>query len=332
MPHIILYKKRRGRLSGCCDERYFSVSLIRATTNAVEAHPEFLEEPMPLEKTLAIFGYPLGHTLSPVMHNAAAKALDLPYRFQAYEVHPDKYEEAVRGAAAMGFAGFCVTIPHKVATFRLVDELSEDASLMGAVNMVTFESEGRLKGHNTDGAGWLRSLEEETGVSPEGKSCLLLGAGGAARAIAIKLAQTGAAHVEIRNRTAEKAVSLADEVKSHFPGVEIGGGGLEELESAASGRDIIVNTTSLGMTGDKEREAACCIPEEFIPPGSICADAVYNPLDTPFLKAARRRGARAVSGVGWLLHQGALGWELWTGTQMPVEHVREKMLEALRNR
>ena len=287
---------------------------------------------MPIEKTLAIFGYPLGHTLSPVMHNAAAQALDLPYRFQAYEVHPNRYEEAVRGAAAMGFAGFCVTIPHKVATFRLMDELSEDARLMGAVNMVTFEEGGRLKGHNTDGTGWLRSLEEETGVSPQGKKCLLLGAGGAARAIAIKLAQTGAAHVEIRNRTAEKAVALADEVKSHFPEVEISGGGLEELESAARGRDIIVNTTSLGMTGDKEREAACCLPEEFIPPESICADAVYNPLDTPFLKAARRRGARAVSGVGWLLHQGALGWELWTGTQMPVEHVREKMLEALRNR
>ena len=124
---------------------------------------------MPLEKTLAIFGYPLGHTLSPVMHNAAAQALGLPYRFTAYEVHPDQYEEAVRGAGAMGFAGFCVTIPHKVATFELVDEVSEDARLMGAVNMVTFESDGKLKGHNTDGAGWLCSLEEETGVSPEGK-------------------------------------------------------------------------------------------------------------------------------------------------------------------
>ncbi len=287
---------------------------------------------MSLDKTLAIFGYPLGHTLSPVMHNAAAEKLGLPYRFTAYEVRPDRYEEAVRGAAAMGFAGFCVTIPHKVATFRLMDDLSEDAKLMGAVNMVTFEEGGRLKGHNTDGAGWLRSLEEETGVSPQGKRCLLLGAGGAARAIAIKLAQTGAAHVEIRNRTAEKAAALAGEVKSHFPQVEIHGGGLDALESAALGRDIIVNTTSLGMSGDEAREAACPLPEEFIPPDSICADAVYNPLDTPFLKAARRRGARAVSGVGWLLHQGALGWELWTGTQMPVEHVREKMLEALRNR
>ena len=144
----------------------------------MEANPESFEErPCRLEKTLAIFGYPLGHTLSPVMHNAAAQVLGLPYRFQAYEVHPNKYEEAVRGAGAMGFAGFCVTIPHKVATFRLVNELSEDARLMGAVNMVTFEEGGRLKGHNTDGAGWLRSLEEETGVSPEGKRCLLLGAG-----------------------------------------------------------------------------------------------------------------------------------------------------------
>ncbi len=287
---------------------------------------------MPLEKTLAIFGYPLGHTLSPVMHNAAAHALGLPYRFTAYEVHPDRYEEAVRGASAMGFAGFCVTIPHKVATFSLVDDLSEDARLMGAVNMVTFENDGKLKGHNTDGSGWLRSLQEETGVSPEGKRCLLLGAGGAARAIAIKLAQTGAAHIEIRNRTAEKAISLAREVKSHFPEIEISGGGLEKLESAARGRDIIVNTTSLGMTGDKTREAACCLPEQFIPPESICADAVYNPLDTPFLKAARRKGARTVSGIGWLLHQGALGWELWTGTQMPIDHVHEKMLEALQNR
>ena len=186
-----------------------------------------------------------------------------PFASLAYEVHPDRYEEAVRGAGAMGFAGFCVTIPHKVATFRLMDDLSEDARLMGAVNMVTFKEGGRLKGHNTDGAGWLRSLEEETGVSPEGKRCLLLGAGGAARAIAIKLAQTGAAHVEIRNRTAEKAAALADEVKSHFPGVEISGGGLDALESAAQGRDIIVNTTSLGMSGDEAREAACCIPEEY---------------------------------------------------------------------
>ncbi len=136
---------------------------------------------MPPEKTLAIFGYPLGHTLSPVMHNAAAQALGLPYRFMAYEVRPDRYAEAVRGARAMGFAGFCVTIPHKVATCGLVDALSEDARLMGAVNMVTIEDDGRLKGHNTDGAGWLRSLEEETGVSPRGKRCLLLGAGGAAR-------------------------------------------------------------------------------------------------------------------------------------------------------
>ncbi len=288
---------------------------------------------MPLEKTLAIFGYPLGHTLSPLMHNAAAKAMNLPYRFMAYEVHPDCYAEAVRGARAMGFAGFCVTIPHKVSTFRLVDEVSEDAKLMGAVNVVTLERDGKLKGHNTDGTGWLRSMEEETGVSPKGKKCLLLGAGGAARAIAVKLAQSGAAHIEIRNRTPEKAVSLARETQSHFPDVKVHGGGTGALESAAQERDIIVNTTSLGMAGDKDRETACPLPEAWIPAGCICLDAVYNPLETPFLRAARRRkGARAVSGVGWLLHQGAEGWRLWTGTQMPVERVRERIIEALRGR
>lgn len=286
---------------------------------------------MPLEKTLAIFGCPLGHTLSPVMHNAAARALGLPYRFMAYEVRPEDYEEAVRGARAMGFAGFCVTIPHKAATFRLVDEASEDARLMGAVNVVTFEEGGRLRGHNTDGAGWLRSMEEE-GVSPAGKRCLLLGAGGAARAIAVKLVQSGAAHVEIRNRTAEKAAALAREVESRFPGAQVRGGGLDALESAARGRDIVVNTTSLGMAGDAAGERASPLPEEWIPPGCVCADAVYRPLDTLFLKAARRRGARAVSGLGWLLHQGAEGWRLWTGTRMPLERAREKMLEALGSR
>ncbi len=284
---------------------------------------------MALEKTLAIFGYPLGHTMSPALHNAAAQELGLPYRFLAYEVRPEHIEEAFAGSKALGFAGLCITIPHKVTVHGLVDDLSEDARLMEAVNVVTFGDGGRTKGHNTDGIGWLRSLEEETGETPEGKRCLILGAGGAARAIGMKLAQSGAAHIEIRNRTPEKADSLARFIREKLPAADASGGGLADLPSAAADRDIIVNTTSQGMRGEPEREKAMPIPEDAIPSGCICTDAVYNPVDTPFLKAARRRGAKTVSGVGWFVNQGAAAWNLWTGTEMPKDLVRGKVLEAL---
>ncbi len=287
------------------------------------------EAALALEKTLAIFGYPLGHTMSPTMHNAAAEALDLPYRFMAYEVPPGRIGEAVRGAQAMGFGGLCITIPHKVAVAGMMDALSEDARLMGAVNVVTFGADGKMKGHNTDGVGWLRSLEEETGETPEGKRCLLLGAGGAARAVAVKLAQSGAAHIEIRNRTAGKAEELAAYVQKNFPGARASGGGLADLPAAAEGRDLIINTTSQGMTGDPAREAATPLPEEAIPKGAICTDAVYNPPETAFLRAARRRGARTVSGVGWLVYQGAAAWKLWTGAEMPTAAVMARVREAL---
>ena len=295
-----------------------------------EQSPRQMEEaPLALEKTLAIFGYPLGHTMSPVMHNAAAEALGEPYRFLAYEVRPENFEAAFRGSLAMGFGGICITIPHKIAIHGLVDELSEDARVMGAVNVVTFGEGGKTTGHNTDGIGCARALEEETGETPEGKRCLLIGAGGAARAVGVKLAQSGAAHIEIRNRTSEKAVALARFIETNIPGAKVSGGGLGDLAGAAADREIIVNTTSQGMKGDPEREAATPLPEEAIPEGAICTDAVYNPVDTAFLLAAKRRGARTVTGIGWFVNQGAAAWKLWTGTDMPTELVRRKVLEVL---
>lgn len=267
--------------------------------------------------------------MSPVLHNATAQALGLPYHFLAYEVKPEDIQEAFAGTKAMGFAGLCITIPHKVAIHALVDDLSEDARLMEAVNVVTYEKEGRTTGHNTDGIGWLRSLEEDTGETPERKRCLLVGAGGAARAIAIKLAQGKAAHIEICNRTPEKAELLARFLQEKVSGTSVKGGGLDNLSAAAEGVDLIVNTTSQGMAGNPEQEKALPIPEALIPSGCICCDAVYNPVATPFLIAARKRGARIVSGIGWFINQGAVAWELWTGTEMPKNLVRKKVLEAL---
>lgn len=267
--------------------------------------------------------------MSPTMHNAAAEALGLPFHFLAYEVRPENIEAAFRGSLAMGFGGLCITIPHKIAIHDLVDELSEDARIMGAVNVVTFTPNGRTMGHNTDGIGWLRSLEAETGETPRDKRCMIIGAGGAARAVAVKLAQNGAAHIEIRNRTAEKASALARFIEEKIPGARTAGGGLGDISSAAADYEIIVNTTSQGMKGDPAREAATPLDAAAIPEGAICTDAVYNPVDTIFLKGAKSRGARTVNGVGWFVNQGAAAWELWTGTKMPTDLIRNKVLEAL---
>ncbi len=287
---------------------------------------------MPNPIPLGVLGYPAGHILSPVLHNKAAEVLGVNYHYLSYEVHPDYLEEAVWGARAMGFRGLTITIPHKVAAAKLMDELSEDARLMGAVNTIVFEEDGRLIGHNTDGVGWLRFLEETTGEHPKGKKCLVLGAGGAARAIAVKIAQCGATHLEIRNRTPEKALELARFVEKSIPSSIATGGGLNELYSAADGCGIIVNTTSLGMWGDTERMATNPIPEDAIPKGCICSDAVYIPPDTEFLKAAGRSGAQIVRGTGWLVYQAAAAWKIWTGVDMPTDIVMEVLHEALESR
>ena len=284
---------------------------------------------MPNPIPLGVFGFPAGHILSPVLHNKAAEELGLDYHYLAYEVHPDHLEEAVRGARTMGFRGLTITIPHKVAVVKFMDELSEDARLMGAVNTIIFEEDGRLIGHNTDGIGWLRFLEETTGEHPREKKCLVLGAGGAARAIAVKIAQCGAAHLEIRNRTYEKAMELAHFVEKSVPSSKVKGGGLDDLYSAADGCEIIVNTTSLGMWGNAERMATPPIPEDAIPNGCICSDAVYIPPDTEFLKAARRAGAQIVRGTGWLVYQAAAAWKMWTEVDMPTDTVMEVLHEAL---
>lgn len=287
---------------------------------------------MPNPTPLGVFGYPAGHILSPVLHNAAAEALGVDYHYLAYEVRPELIGEAVRGAQSMGFRGLTITIPHKVAVTKLVDEMSEDARLMGAVNTLVFEEDGRIVGHNTDGIGWLRFVEETTGDHLKGKRCLVLGSGGAARAIAVKIAQCGAEHLEIRNRTAGKAVELARFVEENIPGAKASGGGLENLHEAADGCGLIVNTTSQGMWGEAERVAATPIPEDAIPEGVICSDAVYIPPDTAFLKAAQRRGAKIVRGTGWLVYQGAAAWKMWTSTDMPTDLVMQKLLGALDKR
>ncbi len=276
---------------------------------------------------VGLIGHPVEHSLSPVMHNAAFEEKGLDYVYLAFDVPPDSLKEAVLGARALGIVGLNVTIPHKVAVMDLCDELDRDAELIGAVNTLRF-SEGSIEGYNTDGEGFLRALREEAGFEPKGAKCVVLGAGGAARAVVFKLGDEGASEIVIANRTPEKAVKLAEEVSERL-GVEAKGTGLdkETLEEELRDADLLVDATPVGMYPNVDEPPL--VTADMMHPDLIVNDLVYNPPKTRLLEEAEKAGATPVSGVGMLVHQGALAFEIWTGEEAPVDVMRRAVLEAL---
>ncbi len=221
-----------------------------------------------------------------------------------------------------------LTIPHKEAVIDHLDGLTESARRIGAVNLV-FREGDRLIGHNTDGAGFVRSLREEADLDPQQRRFLLLGAGGAARGIALELAAEGAQTLVIANRTPARAEALADWVRKSFGSVDarpvrLRGG---EAEDAAADSDAVIQCTSLGLIGH-EGETLPLDPG-CLRAGQVVVDIVYRPLETPFLRAARGRGAKTVGGLGMLVFQGAENFRIWTGCELPVEKVRRVMEAAL---
>lgn len=286
---------------------------------------------LPLEKTLGVLGYPLGHSLSPLMINTALEELKLPYRLLPFEVPPDDLEDAVRGIRALGIHGFALTIPHKEAVIPFLDELSPDAQRAGAVNLVERLGD-RLIGHNTDGAGFVRSLREDGGLGVAGCGFLILGAGGAARGIASELASLGASRLVIANRTLRRAISLAESIQKTSNGVQIDVVtlGSQEVEMAAGELDAVIQCTSLGLGGyGGDGKNISLLRADYIRPNQVVVDIVYRPLNTPFLRAASDRGAKVVGGLGMLVYQGAENFRIWTGAKMPVEKVRWVMEKAL---
>ncbi|MFQ5912795.1 MAG: shikimate dehydrogenase [Nitrospinota bacterium] len=283
-----------------------------------------------LERVLGVLGFPLGHSLSPLMYNPALAELELPYRFLAFEVRPEGLRDAMRGIRALGIHGVALTIPHKEAVLTHLDDLTEQARRIGAVNLVFRDGE-RLIGHNTDGAGFARSLREEGGMDPRGRRFLLLGAGGAARGIALELAAEGAAHLAIANRTLERAGALAEWVRKGFRSVRVQALPLRggQVKAAAGEADAVIQCTSLGLMGGGEEEDALPLDPGCLRPGQVVVDIVYRPLEPPFLRAARARGAKTVSGLGMLVFQGAENFRIWTGRELPVERVRAAMEAAL---
>lgn len=272
-------------------------------------------------KIYGIFGHPVSHSLSPLMHNSAFAALGLDCVYTAFDVHPDDIGKAADAIRALGISGVNVTIPHKQAIIPHLDEVSPDAKHTGAVNTVKNEG-GRLTGYNTDVGGFMRDAREELGISPEGASVLLLGAGGAARAVISAFGMNGAKRIAIANRTPGKAEKLAEEFGRFFPDttiypVDSGDAGAMTKELGLT--DLLVNSTSGGMEGASGLE----INIGALRDGAAVYDLVYKPRETKLVKEAKALGRKAVGGLGMLLYQGALSFEIWTGENAPVDVMRK---------
>ncbi|PJO40278.1 shikimate dehydrogenase [Lysinibacillus xylanilyticus] len=257
-----------------------------------------------MKKWFAVIGDPIEHSKSPAMHNAWFEELSIDATYIPVHVSSENLESAVAGLKTLGASGWNITIPHKTAIIPYLDELDELAQKMGAVNTVVRTKEGRLKGYNTDGVGFVRSLEEAVGKSHKDKPVLLIGAGGAARGIAFAMQQQGYMNLTIANRTVANAQAIVDEMG-------IGNAiSLAEAEETLADFGILVQMTSAGLaTGNFSMPFSL----ERLTKGAIVADIVYNPLMTPFLQAAEEKGATVVTGLGMFVHQGAIAFEHWLG-------------------
>ena len=261
-----------------------------------------------------IIGSPVAHSLSPVMHNHAFAVLGLDWVYVPFPVCPERLPQAVAGLAALGVAGFNVTIPHKVAIIPLLDRISPEAELIGAVNTVVLQ-EGELVGYNTDGTGLLTALQREFGFDPAASQVLVRGAGGAARGAAAALGSAGAVRVALANRSAAAAELLVAGLAPRLPRLALSAHPLERLGDPAflGSFDLIVNTTSVGMAGDAFPGLALT----GVKPELLVYDMVYAPPVTPLLARARSLGLAAANGLSMLVAQGEAAFALWTGQAAP---------------
>lgn len=274
---------------------------------------------------LGVIGDPIGHSLSPAMHNAALQALALDYVYVPFSVSPLHLDEAIAGMRALGIKGLNVTIPHKVAVIDYLDEIEPVAQLIGAVNTIS-NQRGRLVGYNTDGYGFLRSLREEAGCDPRGHRVTIIGAGGAARAIGFQLALSKVKTLVVSNRTESRAVALAAEIREQT-GCNVTGTGFDGLKSYVPDTDILINTTSLGMYP----EIATMPPVEIecLPSSALVCDIVYNPSETLLIQKAQANGRATLPGLGMLAYQGAAALEIWLQVTAPIEAMKAQLRKQL---
>ena len=275
-------------------------------------------------KIVGIIGDPIKHSRSPQIHNAAIAALGLDYVYVPFHVQPDNLGAAIEGFKVSNVVGINVTIPHKQSVIPYLDEISREATLIGAVNTLIFKG-GAIIGENTDAPGFLQAMDEDGLDVPQGGSAVVIGAGGSARAIVVALALAGVQTICITNRTVSRAVTLATDL-SEKTGASIYGIGLDDpkLPNVVGTSQLIVNTASTSM----DISHPLLIDPEWLEPQSIVYDIVYTPPETRLLQAAAEKECHTIGGLGMLVHQGAIAFEKWTGVNPPVETMRQALQGA----
>ena len=270
---------------------------------------------------VGVFGHPISENPTIVMQEAGFRALGLNWRYLNIEVLPEDLKAAVQGLRAMNFAGINCTIPHKVAVLEFLDEVAPDARVMGAVNTVRREGD-KLIGENTDGKGFIRALTEDAQLSVGGKKVVVLGAGGAARAMTVELAFNGASHITVVNRDQVRGLALVKLLNDRTP-VKAEFVHWTQTYVVPEDTDILANATSIGLYPNISDRPS--LEYDSITSNMIVCDVIPNPPHTPFLQAAEARGAKTLDGLGMLVYQGAIAFKMWTGLEPDVRVMREAL-------
>ncbi len=296
-------------------------------------------------KLYGIFGYPLSHTLSPAMHEAAFRKLGIDAHYIVLESVPADFKKLMSQSSKLSLSGFNVTVPYKETVMKNLDSIRPEARAIGAVNTV-FKQRKQWVGANTDMEGFLRALTKEGGFCPSGKKAVILGAGGAARAVVYGLSREGIREILIADCLPEKARKIANDMQRLFRrvGYHAVAAGTREVKDALQKADVIINATPIGLKPQDPE----VVPEGWVPQAGrarvtprgralqtarcgskFFMDLIYNPAMTPFLKVAKKKGHRTLNGLGMLLYQGVRALELWTGRKAPVGVMRQALLDAL---
>ncbi|TYQ15441.1 UNVERIFIED_CONTAM: shikimate dehydrogenase [Acetivibrio alkalicellulosi] len=271
-------------------------------------------------KLLGLIGDPVEHSISPELHNSLSSLLGLDLIYIPLKVEKQNLDVVVKALKSLDFVGFNVTIPYKRDIMKFIDDNTIEAILMGAVNTVK-KIDGRLYGYNTDAEGFLRSFKEETQTGFKGKKVVLIGAGGVARSMAVKIASEGVDQINLVNRTKEKSIELAEVVNENIKEVvQVYSFEDKTFKMAFDESDIIINTTSVGMAPDIKQTP---IKASFFNKNHIVYDVVYNPTETKFLSDAKKKGCKTINGMGMLFYQGINAYEIWTGVKFSENDIKE---------
>ncbi|MDR3575909.1 MAG: shikimate dehydrogenase [Anaerolineaceae bacterium] len=275
-------------------------------------------------EVVGVFGFPIAENPTGIMQEAAFAEIGLNWRYLLFEVKPEGLADAVKGARAMGMQGFNLTIPHKLAVMALLDEIAPDAAKIGAVNTVRRVGD-RLIGENTDGKGFVRGLREQAGLEPAGKKVVILGAGGAARAIAVELALAGAEELTIVNRSEGRGSALAADLRDRT-GVKVHFEAWSGAYQIQRQTNILVNATSIGLYPDVDGRPD--VGFETARADLLVCDVIPNPPETRLIKEARQKGFKVLTGLPMLVCQGVIGFEMWTGQKAPENVMKAALAKA----